>query len=257
MKPFYDAIYLSPHLDDGALSCGGQIFLQTRTGADVLVVTVAAGAPRSRQRSAFAEYLHEKWGLSDSEAITARRVEDETAYRSLGADWLHWSLPDAIYRVHRDTGAPLYTSNEAIFGALDPAEAPLVADLAQQIRELPRANRIVAPLTVGNHVDHQLTRRAAEGAIPAGLVYYEDYPYVQREPETLAQLLQPPDAWEAERIPLPPEAVDARLRAVLAYRSQIPMLFNTESELETKLRAQVAATGGERLWRRRMDTPSD
>ncbi|MEZ4728018.1 MAG: PIG-L family deacetylase [Caldilineaceae bacterium] len=45
MPSVYDAIYLSPHLDDVALSCGGQIFGATRTGQRVLIVTITAGDP--------------------------------------------------------------------------------------------------------------------------------------------------------------------------------------------------------------------
>ncbi len=39
----YEHIYLSPHLDDVALSCGGRIVKQRSKGENVLVVTVFTG----------------------------------------------------------------------------------------------------------------------------------------------------------------------------------------------------------------------
>lgn len=244
----HDLIYVSPHLDDVALSCGGQIFQQVRDGADVLVVTVACGFPQSEVRSDFAEFLHYNWGLTAEEAVSARRAEDEAACRRLGAHTLHWSFPDAIYRLHPQTDEPLYTSDEGIFGEIHPAEADLLHIMASSMQELPAARHVVAPLGMGNHVDHQLARRAAEKVWGRRLLYYEDYPYIQRQPHSLARHLHPDSGWRARLIPLCERSISARVRAVAEYRSQIGVLFNDEATMESLLRRQVAATGGERLW---------
>lgn len=260
MQPVaYHAIYLSPHLDDVALSCGGQIYQQIRAGHDVLIVTLAAGWPESDILSDFAAFLHHAWGLSSSdkppaeavrEVVQARRVEDALACERLGASFQHWTLPDCIYRRHPESGHPLYTSDAAIFGPVDPAEAPLVQELAEYLRGLPPAGRVVAPLAVGNHVDHQITRRAAEVAFGWALDYYEDYPYVQRRPEALAELLGDDAAWHSEVIALEPAGLQARTAAVAAYQSQLPTLFGDTAQMERLITAQVQATGGERLWQR-------
>ncbi|MFQ5421191.1 MAG: PIG-L family deacetylase, partial [Anaerolineae bacterium] len=71
MKNFYDAIYLSPHLDDAALSCGGQIFTRTSAGESVLVVTVMAGDAPPGLSSPIVEELHGRWQLP--EGTVARR----------------------------------------------------------------------------------------------------------------------------------------------------------------------------------------
>lgn len=252
MDPHYDALYLSPHLDDAALSCGGQIFRQTQRGDRVLVVTVAAGEPTTEIRSIFAQFQHHNWGLSAAEAVSRRRAEDQAACRLLGADVVHWTLPDAIYRLDPQSEAPLYTSNDDIFGPLDPSEGPLITAVADFFFSLPRARRVVAPLTVGNHVDHQLTRSAAERVWGASLLYYEDYPYVQRDPRALEQLLQPRDQWCSYLVTLSQAALAARLKAIRAYVSQMRSLFNTVEQMEVDVRQQVARTGGERLWQRRI-----
>ena len=243
----YDALYLSPHFDDAVLSCGGQIYEQTARRERVLIVTIAAGEPETEVRSFFAEYQHHVWGLSAAEVVATRRAEDARAVARVGAELMTWSLPDAIYRLDPETGEPLYTSNETLFGPLSPAEAPLVAALAGQMRALPPASRVFAPLGVGNHVDHQLVRAAAEQAF-ASLLYYEDYPYIQWQPASLATLLQPPEAWEPIVCPLSEAAIEARIGAIAAYQSQLGMLFNGEEAMGRLVREQIAAAGGERYW---------
>lgn len=246
----YDRIYLSPHLDDAVLSCGGQIYQATKAGQKILIVTVAAGEPETEVRSDFARFLHHNWGLTAAEAVADRRAEDIAACQILKADWLHWSLPDCIYRVNPSDGVPLYTSDADIFGEIDPSERALVNKLAARMEQLPAAGQVSVPLTLGHHVDHQLTRLAAERHFGAGLIYYEDYPYIQRHPAALAPLVTPESAWRVEVIPLSDEALAARIAASRQYRSQIGQLFNDAEGMATLIRQQVAAAGGERLWRR-------
>ncbi|MFW6183238.1 MAG: PIG-L deacetylase family protein [Chloroflexota bacterium] len=246
----YERIYLSPHLDDVALSCGGQIFQQAKAGQRILIATVAAGEPQTEIRSFFAEYLHHNWGLPADEAVAMRRAEDEAAAEQLGAEVQHWTLPDAIYRLHPETEEPLYTSNEDIFGPLHPAEHRLVQELAEQMARLPEAKTIVAPLAVGNHVDHQLVRLAAEETFGRDLLYYEDYPYVQRSPQSLQEQLSAGNDWQPQVIPLSEAAICARVAACRQYGSQLGTLFNDAQTMEALLRDHVAQVGGERLWRR-------
>lgn len=248
MDANYDAIYLSPHLDDVALSCGGQIFLQTQRGERVLVVTITAGEPQTTKRSTFAEFLHHNWGFSASEGVAMRRAEDGAACAQLGAETMHWHLPDAIYRLHPESEAPLYTSDEDIFGPVHSSEDGLVQEIAQFFTSLPSAARVVAPLAIGNHVDHQLVHAAAARVWQTALLYYEDYPYVQRHPQELARRTQPASEWRSYLIPLTHAALNARLAATQAYTSQLSSLFNNDADLEASIRAQVARTGGERLW---------
>lgn len=247
--PLYDAIYLSPHPDDVPLSCGGHIYQKSRAGERVLIVTVAAGEPQTEVRSIFAEFQHHSWGLDEGDVRATRRAEDARAAARIGAEYIAWSLPDAIYRLHPERAEPLYTSNDDLFGPLSQAEAPLIAELAAQMATLPAARRIVSPLCLGNHVDHQLVRTAAEQAF-TDLLYYEDYPYIQRDPDSLAAALQPPEAWKAILYPLDEEAIAARIEAILAYESQIRVLFNDAESMTRLVREQVAATGGERCWYR-------
>lgn len=246
----YDLLYLSPHLDDAVLSCGGQIFLHGEAGCSVLVVTLMAGEPRTDARSTLADYLHHNWGVTAETAVARRRAEDEAACRRLGATACHLSVPDCIYRVHPESGEPLYTSEEALFGDVHDAEAYLIEEIVAEVSDLPPAGRVLVPLCVGHHVDHTLTRKAAERHFGrASLIYYEDYPYVQREPDALDALVGDGKAWQPELIPLTASALEARLEAALAYESQIGALFNDRQTMADALQAYVKLIGGERLWR--------
>jgi LmbE family N-acetylglucosaminyl deacetylase len=244
----YDLIYLSPHLDDAALSCGGQIAAATRTGRRVLVVSITAGDPPAAV-SEYAHSLHTRWELA-VDATAARRAEDRVACARLGADALHWDVPDCIYRADPATSKPFYTSDAELFGPVAGAEWGLVDALAAQMAELPSHGQLIAPLGVGNHVDHQLTRLAAERAFGAArLRYYEDYPYADA-PDAVAAVLAatPACGWQVSVIALDDAALAAKCDAVAAYQSQLSTFFRDRGHLDARVRGYVAAVGGERLW---------
>ncbi|MCA9958600.1 MAG: PIG-L family deacetylase [Anaerolineales bacterium] len=243
----YDAIYLAPHLDDVALSCGAQIYDRTAAGESVLIVTLMAGDPPLVSLSPFAQALHTRWKLN-ADAVAARREEDANACAVLGADYLHWNLLDCIYRQHPETGAYLYTSDADIFGDVHPGEQQLVHALAARLAELPSHRVMVAPLAIGNHVDHQLTRRAAAHCFGAALSYYEDYPYVRWEDVTARAIPATDTHWQVQVIPVSAEGVAARIAAIAAFVSQVSTFFNGRIDLETQIHAQINKSGGERIW---------
>ena len=70
-----DWIYLSPHLDDAALSLGGLIWEQTQAGKRVSIWTICAGNPPPGDFSPFAEALHARWEVG-RDAMEERRTED-------------------------------------------------------------------------------------------------------------------------------------------------------------------------------------
>ena len=227
----YDWIYFSPHLDDAALSCGGQIYMATQTGERVLIVTITAGDPIAP-------------------------VSSYAACAILGADALHWAVPDCIYRVDSQ-GMPFYVDDADIFGPIAPAELGMVDELVEQMRALPPARHLLAPLAVGNHVDHRLTRMAAERAFGIDkLLYYEDYPYAQ-QPGKLELVLDAPKndylgnnrAWISETVRLDTVALETKYAAVTAFRSQLSTFFHDQTDLQAQIGGYVATVGGERRWR--------
>lgn len=235
-------LYLSPHLDDAVLSCGGMIHRQTQSGERVRVITICAGDAPPGPLSAFAQGLHDRW-QTPANTVALRRAEDLTALASLGAEALHLAVPDCIYR--GAGGEHWYASESAIFGELHPAEEGLINQLAAQLRGL-GPGRVYAPYGLGHHVDHQLTRRAAE---QAGMIYayYEDYPYAEHTSVASADALSP------HSLALTPEAVSAKVRAIAAYTSQISSFWPDLEALDRAIYAFARRVGNgelaERVWR--------
>lgn len=249
MLSYYDSIYLSPHLDDVALACGGQIYAATSAGKSVLIVTLMAGNPPPAPLSDYALSLHRRWQL-ESNAVSRRRNEDINACQILGADYVHWHTPDCIYRPHPETGEAMYASEEAIFGAIHVAESNLVDGLSKFIDTLPNYRQLFAPLTVGHHVDHQITRRAAELNPRAAVFYYEDFPYVGKEGALEATIPLDTGDWHSRIVRLTDAQLDAKVISVAAYESQITTLFADLEDMERRVRGYARDIGGERIWSR-------
>lgn len=259
-----DFIYLSPHFDDAAMSCGGLIWEQTCQGHHVEIWTICAGNMPPGPYSAFADELHARWQTPE-DAVAVRREEDAEACQVMGATGNYFSVPDCIYRrtlledesgpgnpVFAATGPFLYPDQAAIFGLLHPAEAALAAWITAELRRALAQRdfkevQLVLPLSVGEHVDHKLTRRVAEN-LEAARWYYADYPYAGK-PEAAAQINRlEPKTHRPERYAL---SADGRLawgRAIAAYGSQISTFWQDLTQMQMEIDTYHNASGGIRLW---------
>jgi LmbE family N-acetylglucosaminyl deacetylase len=252
-------LFLSPHYDDIALSCGGTAALLGRHGRLPEVALIFGEEPDPEMPlTAFAESLHRDWGLDPARVIAGRRAEESAAARILGTRDAYLPFRDAIYRGER------YTSNDVLFNVPAPEEAGLAAEIVAALnlddREIART-RFYAPLAIGRHVDHyhgfgagvELARRGGE------VWFYEDLPYAlggSAQRERLGEI----------EIPLEVAAIvdvgaswTAKIDAIMAYPSQLATVFgyvgagSTRQEIEEVMRAFASAVGkgvvGERFWR--------
>lgn len=241
-------IYLSPHLDDAAYSCGGLLWTQTQAGEEVGVWTLFAGDPPAGRLSPFAEHMHALWEIRDR-SFGDRRAEDHRVCAMLGAKYRHFSFRDCIYRRGGPRARFLYPTDKHIFGKLSRADSGLAEELVDEVtRALPPGAQLVCPLGLGNHVDHLLTRLVAE-RLGRPLLYYEDFPYALQEPGKNDKVLA--SAWESEIFPLSPAALNTWQAAVAAYVSQLSVCWETESEMREALSRHLDRVGGVRLWRRK------
>lgn len=247
-------IYLSPHFDDVVYSCGGMIWEQGRSGQAVEVWTVCAGGPAAgAELSGFACQLHARW-QTGQEAVSVRLAEDEAAVGLLGAGSRYWDLPDCIYR-RLPGGGWLVNGEEDLWRPVHPEEQGLVDRLAdwlaaglQSARSL-KDTRLVSPLTLGNHVDHFLTRAAAEKAArQAGisLWYYPDYPYSAKADAAQAGKLG--QGWQEFCQPVSRPALAAWQEAAARYESQISTFWPGRAELDAALEVYWQAGWGTCLW---------
>ena len=238
-------IYLSPHLDDAALSCGGLIWEQVRSGEQVSVWTICAGDPPARELSPFALSLHERWGTF-SGSMAARRAEDIASCAVLGAAADHFPVPDCIYRTSPDGSTFLYDSEESLTGPVHPADQSLVDELRDELsRNLPSGSNVVCPLAIGDHVDHHLVRNAVEG-LGRELFYYVDFPYVLESNQAIDELLG--DGWRFRVYPVSAGGLRAWQSAVALHSSQISTFWCDETEMRSELQAHCDRTGGVALW---------
>jgi LmbE family N-acetylglucosaminyl deacetylase len=247
----YDHVYLSPHLDDAALSCGGAIASHSTAGARVLVVTICTAPPPAEVPfSSFAEEMHRTWKLAPAEVVQARLHEDSLAMEYLAADSMWVGMSDAIYR-----RPDAYYNDEMLFGEPSPDDS-LLLTLRTFIRALrnrvPRAT-LYAPLGIGNHVDHQITYAAARAGAGDALAFYEDFPYVAA-PGALERRLQAlGETFVNSTIDID-ATLSRKIGAVAAYASQIGMLFDDIERMGRMIREYAETlrpdigTYGERLW---------
>ncbi|HUP27317.1 MAG TPA: PIG-L family deacetylase [Chloroflexia bacterium] len=259
------AIFLSPHFDDIALSCGGMASRLSRTGARCIGVTVcAAPSAPGEPVSPFAQMQHSRWENASGSDIASinevRRQEEQSALKLLGLEPVWLDVPDAIYR-RGSTGEHLYASEDALFGRVAPEERQvLVPRITEEIRRVARESgaigrvRVFAPLGVGNHVDHQLVFRAARRLPPRfGVLFYEDYPYVSR-PGTLQARMDDLQLPVQPRVVLLTEQIGLKIAAISRYKSQLEVLFGSSEAVAGQVRSYGHSVAGregqyaERFW---------
>ncbi len=240
----YRHIYLQPHFDDAALSCGGSIALQVATGQHVLIATVFGGIPQEDlPLSPFARVLQQRTGLStnSAEATRQRRQEDQAAAEVLGADVLFLDNLEALYR-----GSPAYyQSEEALFGPVNPSDLTLDEQLAQlflDIHERAPLAALYAPLGIGHHVDHQLCCSAADRLAQRkiNVKFYEDFPYVTQQGALEGRQRELSIAMEPEMVEVS-GTLRQREEAISRYTSQVPQLFGTEEKMLSSIRSYAGS----------------
>lgn len=237
-------IYLSPHLDDAALSAGGWLYDLAHVGNTVEIWTIMCGFPRTRKLSPFAQYLHMEWGMKTArEVVGGRRTEDKNAAAILGAKARHFDFLDCIYRQDQ-AGDWLYFD---IFVDPLPAEADLPHRIASAIStRLKPDDEVICQLGIGRHVDHVTVRRAAE-LLRRPLYYTADIPYLFNRPEQL----KPHTAGMKKKVERVSRAGSRSWKeAVLAYESQIPMLFKNQQTARKLINRHLSEFGGMPIWRK-------
>ncbi len=246
----YDHIYLSPHLDDAVLSCGGVMAVQRAAGERVLLVTICTSSPApDAQFNDLAREFHRRWGLAPAEVVAGRLREERDAMALLDADSYGAGMLDSIYR-----HPVAYDSRAALFGVPAPDDPlpPLLRQLIHTLRQRVPGAQLYAPLGIGMHVDHQIVHAAARDALGGGALYYEDMPYATR-PGLLDQRLKMLGGSYTPQIVAIDATLEKKLTAIKAYASQLEQ-FGGADAMEHTIGgyAQSLQPGGgvysERFW---------
>lgn len=168
----YDHVYVSPHLDDVAASCGGRILKQIDQGDAILVVTVFSAA-KPHRLTTFSNTLQSVLNYK------RRREEDRTAMQRMGVDYLWLEHPEILFRNPRPWMR--YWPNYRATAVNNDLRRKLIREL-QAICERTGCADLILPLGVGQHMDHQILFQAgvslSHGPDPTcRIVFYEETPY--------------------------------------------------------------------------------
>ena len=225
------AIFVSPHLDDAALSCGGGITRLVGAGIPVTVVSIfTADPPAEVSLSPLARYALATWVSSDR-SFSSRRAEDRAAMGVLGARSEHLGELDVIFRRSK-SGEPLYR---------EPISAPAPDDVESLLPRLVAALQdsavgttpnatVFCPMAAYGHVDHTLAREAVEQVVDgARITYYDEYPYCARWGASNADATGP-HGWQLHELPLAAVEIETRIAAIGCYESQLRGLFPSPLE---------------------------
>ncbi len=230
------ALFISPHLDDVAFSCGGLAARLADAGWRTVLATAFTATVAPVEGFAL-ECQLDKGLAADVDYMALRRAEDREAAGILGFADVRWlDLPEAPHRG--------YQSAAALFGdvrAEDTVAAGLTATLMHVVAQT-RPDLILIPQALGNHVDHQVVVAAARHVVgPERTAYYRDTPYAIRQPDAVPS----PQVPELPATVVPISTAMARkVAAAQAYGSQIGFQFQGAKALDRSLRAFAVQEGG-------------
>ena len=228
------ALFLSPHLDDVAFSCGGTLLRLTGDPRwRVVLCTIFTASVPDPQ--GFALRCQTDKGIpAETDYMALRRTEDE-AYAAFANvhESQRWGYREAPHRG--------YESPADLFAGVrgdDAVWEPLCDDLAA-LDSWVEPDLVFAPQGLGNHVDHLQTIRATLAVWPVERVaWYRDTPYAIREPGARpAGLLRLEEDLFLCRVPLPSTVLERKIAGCALYASQIGFQFGGEDALREKLTA--------------------
>ncbi len=158
----FDAVFVSPHLDDAVFSCGGTIAKLTASNKRVLILNVFTKYP----------YKIKKKAIVSTEA---RYEEERRAAQYLSCKSENLDELSAIFRRSE------YSAIKNLFRPPVPADQewlPKLSALIADKLDCFEYTYLYAPLGVGWHVDHVLCHLAVRDAAKGkNIFFYEDAPY--------------------------------------------------------------------------------
>ncbi len=253
-------LFVSPHYDDIALSCGGTAALVSEAGKDAVVALLFGDHPDPTQpMTTFAEHMHAEWGMSADQVIAGRRAEEAASTRILGMRDVFLPFRDAIYRSDN------YLNDDDLFGSpkgsdLDLPERIVLALEAEGFQ--PEGTRVYAPLASGFHVDHQLAFLPAVLLDRAGweVWFYEDLPYSLLPNRVADRVAGSEVRLEVAGIVDVSQVWTRKIDAIMAYPSQLKVIFeayvgagSSREEIDAVMSAYSREVGdgrnAERFWR--------
>jgi LmbE family N-acetylglucosaminyl deacetylase len=246
-------LVIEPHMDDGVLSLGGTMWSR-RDRCEFTTVTLAG-------RSNFTSYgyLDREYFRVD-EVSGLRRAESALMARAIGGRHVALDLPEAPLRYHPGdwTLDWFRRHRDAVSGFIGHTSGPeelatWTGAIRRVLAEEP-ADEVWAPIGVGPHADHELTRNAFLSVLAEdpGLLrrrevrLYQEVPYAAQFPAFTAAIVEGLErsgaALELETVPVT-EVFPDKLRLISLFGSQFK-LAALQPRIEAAARAAAGPAGG-------------
>ena len=229
----HSALFLSPHLDDVAFSCGGTLTRLIAEGWQVRLRTVFTASVPDPQGFALACQL-DKGLAADVDYMALRRAEDDEFARLAG-------VLDSIHLTYREAPHRGYSDAPDLFRGVHESD-DVWRELVPKFRDLAKeCETIFAPQGLGNHVDHlQVIRAVTEAGLADRTVWYRDTPYAIRREAAVPSPLLPGGLRES----LIAIDIQRKIACCQAYRTQVPFQFGGDLEMGMKLTSFHANQNG-------------
>ena len=186
--------FISPHLDDAALSAACLMRFLVNRGVPVTVINVFTRALDGPQTLSAQRLVHLSGYSTASSLYLARLTEDAQALATIGVKVINLDYTDAPWRRRPDQPrlvqslATLIPEVSHLYpvhrlhitsGRVSPHDLGLIGLLAARLQLLiPQSAAVFCPQAIGGHVDHCLVRSAVESRFHP--VLWLDQPYAQR-----------------------------------------------------------------------------
>ena len=185
VKKYDHIIFISPHLDDAVLSSAMFIKKLRLLNKKMTVITVFTEATQGRQSKQITDFL-KTCGYNNSKAFfKQRRLEDLNALKLLGVKCIHLKFIDAGWRKNKNQ-SPLYPDGKSIrSGNIEKEDKKIIKTSMVSIKNFIGSRKrtlLVAPLGIGNHVDHVLVNKVII-KFKMDKLFWEDYPYILEKNE--------------------------------------------------------------------------
>lgn len=222
------ALFISPHLDDVAFSCGGTLIKLADENWCTILCTIFTKSVLHPKGFALACQLDKNLS-PDIDYMQLRRTEDaEFARIANASEAIHLDYAEAPHRGY-DSAPDLFNGvheNDEIW-----------REIAGRINETVEAfepSVIFAPQGIGNHVDHLQTIKAVlANNFLAKLFWYQDLPYAIRHSKAAkSDLLQ--NASKAEKVDIT-STIERKILGCCAYKTQIDFQFGGAESLAADL----------------------
>lgn len=228
---------ISPHLDDGVLSCGDYIKKLIDDGNSVTLITVFTGYPPSFDLSEAGKEYHANCFLSNN-SMEFRKKEDIQACRLLGCDYIHLDYYECLYRKDPE-GNNIYPCLNNIYHLDEKSDESSIQKLIKEfLGIIHQFDCILAPLGLGEHADHLLLNKVMQSIDALNnnkILYYQDIPYICYMNEINKKITI--SGMKPVIVEISESEWQLKVQAILCYRSQLHVLWRNENELLKQLRA--------------------